>query len=122
MSARALRLSRSLILPFLLALPLPAVVGCGSSSKQKRTVIIVDSDGPSTAVYVRQGPPSPPRDVKPARPHKRAVWIPGHWGWSGGQYVWAPGHWDKKPKGKAWKSGHWDKHARGWVWVQGHWR
>jgi hypothetical protein len=41
-------------------------------------------------------PPPPPKvEVKPPRPHARAVWVPGHWQWKGRRrgYVWVPGHW-----------------------------
>ncbi|MBD3334405.1 MAG: hypothetical protein GF355_02720 [Candidatus Eisenbacteria bacterium] len=44
-------------------------------------------------------PPPPPAkvEVRPARPHARAVWVPGHWKWRGRArgYVWVPGHWKR---------------------------
>lgn len=42
-------------------------------------------------------PPPPPlrAEVRPPRPHKKAVWVPGHWKWKGRArgHVWVPGHW-----------------------------
>ena len=40
--------------------------------------------------------------MKPARPHPKAVWVPGHWKWSRWQrrYVWVPGHWVIKKPGR----------------------
>jgi hypothetical protein len=44
-------------------------------------------------------PPPPPKvEVRPPRPHARAVWVPGHWKWKGRRagHVWIPGHWKVK--------------------------
>lgn len=41
-------------------------------------------------------PPPPPKiEIRPARPHARAVWVAGHWQWKGKRngHVWIPGHW-----------------------------
>ena len=34
-------------------------------------------------------------ELRPARPHPRAVWVPGRWIWSGRKtgYRWVEGHW-----------------------------
>ena len=50
----------------------------------------------SRPVYVRPAPPPPlVVKVKPRRPHKRAVWVTGHWRWHGPRkgYVWVKGRW-----------------------------
>ena len=75
--------------------------------------------GPS--VVVKQPPPAK-TEVRPAKPYANAVWIDGHWKWSGGRYVWVPGHWAKPKPGRTWVAGHWKKTPRGYVWVKGHWR
>lgn len=41
-------------------------------------------------------PPPPPREeLRPVKPTPKAVWVPGHWKWTGRPtgYVWVPGHW-----------------------------
>lgn len=51
--------------------------------------------GCSTTTYVRPAPPPVKVEVRPARPHPKAVWIKGHWKWRGRRrgWVWVPGHW-----------------------------
>ena len=73
-------------------------------------------------VYVRVAPPPARQEIIPPRPAPKAVWIPGHWKWTGSGYKWVPGHWVLKPAGKAWVPGHWKKTGHGWVWIPGHWR
>ena len=73
-------------------------------------------------VYVRTAPPPPRVEVRPPRPAARAVWIPGHWRWTGHAYVWVSGRWELRPKGRVWVPGHWRRTRRGWMWVPGHWK
>ncbi|MEE9271326.1 MAG: hypothetical protein V3V49_13820 [Candidatus Krumholzibacteria bacterium] len=49
-------------------------------------------------MYVRPAPPPQRVEVKVARPHKHAMWIPGHWKWKNRKhgYVWKPGHWERR--------------------------
>ena len=77
--------------------------------------------GCGPAVVVRQPPPKKV-EVKPAKPYKNAVWVSGHWKYTGGNYVWVSGYWTKSKPGKTWVSGHWAKRRGGYVWVKGHWR
>lgn len=76
---------------------------------------------PSAAVYIRKAPPAKRVVVRPARPHKSAVWATGHWTAKKGTYVWISGTWQKNRPGYAWIDGHWQNTARGWIWVKGHW-
>jgi len=32
-------------------------------------------------------------DVRGERPYRRAIWINGHWAWTGTDYVWVSGRW-----------------------------
>jgi hypothetical protein len=75
-------------------------------------------------VYVRVGPPAPVREVVPARPGPRYVWVSGFYRWDGRRYLWAPGYWvlPPRPVYSAWVPGHWRGTHHGWVWVEGHWR
>lgn len=75
-------------------------------------------------VYVRKAPPTKKVVVvkKPAKPHKKAVWVSGRWQLNGKKYVWKKGHWLKPRKGFVWVAGHWKSTPRGWVWIDGHWK
>ncbi len=67
--------------------------------------------------------PPPPQVESPGPPpNAGAVWIAGHWTWSGGKFVWTPGRWETPPPGQAWVPGRWKKTAAGWVWEPGRWR
>jgi hypothetical protein len=72
-------------------------------------------------IYVPKGPPPRKVEVKSPPPGAKAIWVEGHWKWTGSQYVWVPGHWVKKPKGQ-WVAGHWKKTPHGWKWKKGHWK
>jgi len=37
-------------------------------------------------VYVRVAPPPARQEIIPPRPAPKAVWIPGHWKWTGSGY------------------------------------
>ncbi len=52
---------------------------------------------PACTAYVQPPPPPARVEVRSRKPHKRAVWIAGHWAWRGRRagYVWVPGHWKK---------------------------
>jgi hypothetical protein len=97
------KLKKMIPILFLISLIYALIVGCGP------TVIATK-------------PPPYKTEVKPAKPYPNAVWMSGHWKWTGGNYVWVPGHWVKPRAGKKWVPGHWQKRPRGWVWVKGHWR
>ncbi len=77
--------------------------------------------GCAATVYAPGPPPPPKAEVKPAAPGPKAIWVAGHWGWTGQKYAWVSGNWVKKPKGR-WVPGQWQKRARGHILVAGHWR
>ncbi len=58
-------------------------------------IIALLTIGCSTTTYVRPAPPPLKVEVRPARPHPKAVWVRGHWKWAGRRrgWVWVPGHW-----------------------------
>ncbi len=74
-------------------------------------------------VYVRFGPPKlkTVKVIKPARPHRHAVWVKGHWVYRNGRYVYVEGHWIKGRPGHVYVQPHWVKTARGYYFVPGHW-
>lgn len=100
------------------------VNGCAVVPRRRRSrvVMVADAAGGVDVVYVKKTPPKARVKVRPARPGKAAVWVPGHWQWNGRKYVWKKGHWNTRPGGKTWAPGHWEKRSRGHVWVKGHWR
>jgi hypothetical protein len=75
-------------------------------------------------VYVRVGPPVPPREVMPPPPHAHPdwAWHAGYHRWDGNRYVWVPGAYVAPPYAHGrWIPGHWDNTPRGYFWVEGHW-
>jgi len=74
-------------------------------------------------VFVRFGPPPPPREVIVARPGPRHVWVPGYYTWTGHRYRWVNGYWAMPPRSRAvWVPGAWQPRRGGHVWVSGYWR
>jgi hypothetical protein len=57
---------------------------------------------PGCTVYTRPAAPPVKVEIRPKRPHARAVWVPGHWKWSRWKrrHVWVPGHWRVKKRGR----------------------
>ncbi len=77
----------------------------------------------SAAVFVRVGPPPPPREIIVARPGPRYVWVPGYYVWTRGRYVWTCGYWAVPPRPHAvWVPGSWAPRHGGHVWISGYWR
>ncbi len=81
----------------------------------------------AASLYVRFGPPAPPREVVVVRPGPRHVWVPGYYRWQGGRYAWVGGVWVVPPRHRAvWVPGYWAPrhHHRdgGYIWVRGYWR
>ena len=74
-------------------------------------------------VFVRFGPPPPPREVVIARPGPGYVWVPGSYRFAGGRYVWARGYWALPPRPHAvWVPGYWQHRSGGHIWISGYWR
>jgi len=51
-------------------------------------------------IHIRIATQAPPRmrvEVRPARPHRDAVWINGNWDRQGDRWEWVSGRWDQRP-------------------------
>ena len=73
-------------------------------------------------MYVRTGPPGPPRQAMVPRPGPGFVWTPGYQSWLRNRWVWTPGRWTRPPRGmRNWVPGQWVASPRGWHWRPGRW-
>ena len=70
--------------------------------RRPRAVVVAETPGDVDVVYVQKAPPKARTEVRPKKPNKKAVWVPGHWQWNGRKYVWKAGHWDVRSGGEAW--------------------
>jgi hypothetical protein len=72
---------------------------------------------------VVEAPPAPVREVIPARPSRRHVWVAGHYIRRGGHYVWVSGYWALPPRAHAvYVAPHWEHRGGGYVYIEGGWR
>jgi hypothetical protein len=79
--------------------------------------------GPASAeIVVDTGPPPDRVEVVGLAPYPGAIWIRGHWQWSGGRHVWYPGFWERPRVGFMWEHAHWDRWGNRWRFIPGHWR
>ena len=79
--------------------------------------------GPGSAeIVVETGPPPEQIEVVGLAPYPGAVWVRGHWQWTGGRYHWFPGHWERPRNGYIWVHAHWDRSGNRWRFIPGHWR
>lgn len=77
-----------------------------------------------TVQTVPSTPVSEPQENIPQQPSANAVWIRGHYVWTGDGYTWQPGRWEVPPAGtRTWVQPSWQPAANGgYVYVQGHWQ
>lgn len=76
-----------------------------------------------TDVVVYDPPPPPPAAYAvPPAPYAGAVWIDGHWRWSGARYVWAHGYYVRPRAGYVYVQPRWVRRGSRYVYRQGTWR
>jgi hypothetical protein len=80
-----------------------------------------------TSYTVQQIPPAPvsePQESIPPQPASNAVWIRGHYAYTGTGYQWQPGRWEIPPPGaRSWIGPSWQQAGNGgYVYVRGHWQ
>jgi len=74
-------------------------------------------------VFVRFGPPPPPREIVVVHARPGHAWVPGYYQWRGNRYHWRKGYWAKPPRrGAAWVPGYWTPRRGGHIWISGYWR
>jgi hypothetical protein len=76
---------------------------------------------------VQSIPPTPvsePQESVPPQPAPNAVWIRGHYAWTGSGYQWQSGRWEIPPAGaRMWVQPSWQPAQNGgYVYVRGHWQ
>ena len=79
------------------------------------------------AYQVQSIPPAPvsePQEYPTPQPSANAVWIRGHYVYTGNGYQWEPGRWEVPPAGaRTWVQPTWQPAANGgYVYVRGHWQ
>jgi hypothetical protein len=106
-----------------------AGAAAGRRADQREDAAIVRSqEATYTGGYTVQSiPPSPvsePQENPPPQPTPNAVWIRGHYTYTGNGYQWEPGRWETPPPGaRAWVQPSWQPAANGgYVYVRGHWQ
>ena len=85
-----------------------AVSGCVIHTTGRSTLAYeVEASAYAEPVYIKVNQPPPPlrADQRPGpKPHPSAVWVPGHWRWSGGRgWVWVQGRWMRPRPGYVWE-------------------
>jgi hypothetical protein len=71
---------------------------------------------------VNFAPPPLPVYEQPPVPGPGYLWIPGYWGWDGGDYYWVPGTWAFAPvTGFLWTPGYWGWGNGAYLWHAGYW-
>ena len=116
------------------ALAAVALAGCVSRTTVEREVVAAPSQptiqvtqpaAPASApvVVATVAPPPPQNEPIPPAPSPDAVWIPGYWNWSNGQYMWTPGRYEAGRVGYRWVPQRWENvggqwHMTGGAWVR----
>jgi hypothetical protein len=85
------------------------------------------ASSPDAGYSVQTIPPAPvsePQETIPPQPNPNAVWIRGHYAYTGNGYQWQPGRWEVPPPGaRNWVGPTWQPAANGgYVYVRGHWQ
>jgi hypothetical protein len=84
----------------------------------------VSADSSYTVQTIPPAPVSEPQESVPPQPSANAVWIRGHYSYTGNGYQWQPGRWEVPPAGARQYIGPtWQPAANGgYVYVRGHWQ
>jgi hypothetical protein len=82
------------------------------------------ADAGYTVQSIPPAPVSEPQETMPPQPAANAVWIRGHYEWTGSGYQWQSGRWEVPPAGaRTWVQPSWQPAANGgYVYMRGHWQ
>lgn len=76
-----------------------------------------------TVQTVPLAPVSEPQETMTPQPSRDAVWIRGHYAWTGNAYQWQPGRWEVPPRGaRVYVPASWQPANGGYVYSPGHWQ
>lgn len=91
---------------------------------QAATPVNSAADTGYTVQTIPPAPVSEPQETIPPQPNPNAVWIRGHYTYTGNGYQWQAGHWEVPPAGTStWIGPSWQPAAGGgYVYVRGHWQ
>jgi hypothetical protein len=82
-------------------------------------------DIPLPGLEIRIGHRAPPKlrsEVRPHRPSRDFLWIPGFWHWQGNDWDWVPGRWDRpNAHGVRWVKARYVREGGSYRYEPGHW-
>ena len=85
----------------------------------------VHVDIPLPGLEIRVGHRAPPpmrREVRPNRPGRDHIWVPGAWDWQNNDWGWVSGRWDRPNERHArWIRARYVREGRAWRYEPGHW-
>ena len=102
-----------------------AAIGHGVDQREaSSTPVYSTSDAGQTVQTIPPAPVSEPQESVPPQPAPNAVWIRGHYAYTGNGYQWQQGRWEIPPPGaRTWVGPSWQPAANGgYVYVRGHWQ
>lgn len=100
----------------------------GNSLDHQRGTLYTSASEARTEVVVQDVPPPPPPPrvvvVRPERRQRDAVWVEGHYIYTGGnRYEWVEGQWMvPPPRYHTYVPPHWERQRGGQVYIRGYWR
>jgi hypothetical protein len=108
--------------PPIVSAPIPLTPEYLPQSGSTEPVAPVPSGAGTTVLVAPYAPPPPRIETPPLAPSSLAVWVSGHWSWTGTQYEWIAGRYAQRPlPSSVWVAGYWRQGPSGWTWLAGHW-
>lgn len=101
-----------------------AAIGNRQDQRAANPAPVYSSDAGYTVQSIPPTPVSEPQETVPPQPSPNAMWIRGHYAWTGNGYQWQSGRWEVPPAGaRTWVQPSWQPAPNGgYVYVRGHWQ
>ncbi len=101
-----------------------AAIGHRQDQRAANPAPVYSADASQTVQSIPPSPVSEPQETVPPQPSPNAVWIRGHYAWTGSGYQWQSGRWEIPPAGtRVWVAPTWQPAQNGgYVYVRGHWQ